>query len=377
MEPSQIKTDQTSAVHNNNSSSKTEILSIKTSCPIASVSAQSLKSANNDVLFCCGTFEESNKNKLYFSKFNGDAGTLKAAIAVDHYLPPSKLIFNPSKDSDASRMLLSTGADVIIWGFEYSSSGEGANNESCSSQLSVIRDLNFSSSYLIDCPVISASWNEQDLNVIATGLVDGCVFVWDIETGAFSEKMPTVRSTKCKARAKVALYKNEVFDLTFRPNCKNDLYCGGREGVIKHVDIRSAGEFNQCYKQPDKTAIVRIAFNDLNNNQLAFSTSESPFVSLLDLRWPAKPVAFFQTPSRVNSLQWAPRASLLSGYIASGSNDGSVCIWDANSLNEPGIKEYPALTCRMGKGIWNFLWFPTDPSYLGVATDSGFQILQI
>ena len=90
MEPN--KTDQTSALHSNNSSSKTEILSIKTSCPIASVSAQSLKSANNDVLFCCGTFEESNKNKLYFSKFNGDAGTLKAAIAVDHYLPPSKLM---------------------------------------------------------------------------------------------------------------------------------------------------------------------------------------------------------------------------------------------------------------------------------------------
>ena len=186
-----------------------------------------------------------------------------------------------------------------------------------------------------------------------------------------------VRSTKCKARAKVSLYKNEVFDLTFRPNCKNDLYSGGREGIIKHIDIRNAGEYNQCYKQPDKTAIVRIAFNELNDNQLAFSTSESPFVSLLDLRWPAQPHAFFQTPSRVNALQWSPRGSLLPGYITSGSNDGSVCIWDTNALSEPTIKEYPALNCRMGKGIWNFLWFPTDPSYLGVATDSGFQILQI
>ena len=93
MESSQVKAgEQTNSMHGTNTSSKTEILSIKTSCPIASVSSQSLKSANNDVLFCCGTFEESNKNKLYFSKFNGDAGTLKAAIAVDHYLPPSKLM---------------------------------------------------------------------------------------------------------------------------------------------------------------------------------------------------------------------------------------------------------------------------------------------
>jgi WD repeat-containing protein 68 len=221
-------------------------------------------------------------------------------------------------------------------------------------------------------PLTSFDWNEHDLSLIGTCSVDTTITIWNIETGT--------------AQTQLIAHDQPVNDLSFAPS--PDVFASaGADGSIRIFDLRALDRSTVLHEAPDGAALMRVAWNKLDQNYLAASLVDRAQAVVLDIRAAATPVSLLNGHSdSVNALAWAPHSP---SHLLTVGEDARANIWDiwepvppsaaspaSSGRPAPPVRQ-PPLTYRAQAAINNAAWGAADPEWLALATGKTLSVLLV
>lgn len=114
-----------------------------------------------------------------------------------------------------------------------------------------------------------------------------------------------------------------MFDVNFSPDA-NVFATVGADGSVRKFDSRDLSKSDIIYEH--SSPILRLSWNNNNENYIAFISSERNFVTLIDIRKPFIPACrlYYHTEA-VNAINWAPHSAQ---HICSVGDDKRALIWD-------------------------------------------------
>lgn len=82
------------------------------------------------------------------------------------------------------------------------------------------------------------------------------------------------------------------------------------------------------FEEPNRSPLLRLAFNQQDHNYLATFSHNSPEVFIIDIRIPSIPVATLKNHTApINSISWAPHSAC---HIVTVGEDKQALIWDVS-----------------------------------------------
>ena len=272
---------------------------------------------------------------------------ITALTTFSHPYPCTKIMWAPEKLAGARDLLATTGDYLRLW----HCTDEG------DMRMEALMNNNPTSEYC--APLTSADWNKEDHNVIATCSVDTTVAVWDIPTK--------------KVTTQLIAHDKDVFDMAWMPQKVTCFGTVGADGSMRTFDLRTLEHSTIMYESPGLEPIVRLEWNPLDGNYCAMTLLNKPQTVVLDLRFPAKPVAELGSHvAAANAAAWAPHSA---AHVLTVSDDNQALIWDLSVLPDPVSEPILAYTA---KGEVNTVqWGPATPEWVGITYKDTFQLLRV
>jgi WD repeat-containing protein 68 len=155
-------------------------------------------------------------------------------------------------------------------------------------------------------PLTSFDWNINDPNMCVTCSIDTTCTVWDMET--------------LQAKTQLIAHDSEVHDVAFGKGT-NTFASVGADGSMRLFDLRSLAHSTILFETSavkdvegeasKNPSLLRMCWNQLDNNYLAAIQQDSHDIFILDLRVPAVPVFELKAhASNVSAIAWAPNSSV-------------------------------------------------------------------
>ncbi|XP_047947796.1 protein transport protein SEC31 homolog B isoform X3 [Salvia hispanica] len=207
----------------------------------------------------------------------------------------------------------------------------------------------------------SANSEEYPLGLIAGGLVDGNIGLWNPKPLICKEGSDTSENTLV---TNLTRHKGPVRGLEFNSITPHLIASGADEGDISIWDLTKPLEPNHfpALKGSGSASQGEISFLSWNSmvEKILASTSYNGTTVVWDLR-KQKPVINFSDSvrRRCSVLQWNPDIATQLIVASDEDNSPSLKMWDVRNIMSP-VKEFVGHT----KGVIAMSWCPIDSSYL-------------
>ncbi|XP_042064302.1 protein transport protein SEC31 homolog B-like [Salvia splendens] len=207
----------------------------------------------------------------------------------------------------------------------------------------------------------SANSEEYPLGLIAGGLVDGNIGLWNPKPLICKEGSDTSENTLV---TNLTRHKGPVRGLEFNSITPHLIASGADEGDISIWDLTKPLEPNHfpALKGSGSASQGEISFLSWNRmvEKILASTSYNGTTVVWDLR-KQKPVINFadSVRRRCSVLQWNPDVATQLIVASDEDNSPSLKMWDVRNIMSP-VKEFVGHT----KGVIAMSWCPIDSSYL-------------
>lgn len=302
-----------------------------------------------------GSFIEEYTNKVQLIELNRKAGKFDRIATIDHPYPTTKIMWLPDLAGNIEKDLLATTGDYLrIWKV-------GDDNQTT---LECLLNNNKSSEFC--APLTSFDWNETDPNIIGTSSIDTTCTIWDVNASK------AIGHTRVSGEVKTQLiaHDQEVYDIAFAKGV-NIFASVGADGSVRLFDLRSLEHSNIIYEDPKNTPLLRLCWNQRDNNYLATIRMDESAIYVLDIRSPGEPVAVMQNHrASVNGLAWAPHSSC---HLCSAGDDRKALIWDLSGI--PRVE--PILEYVAAGPINQIHWSKQDTDWIAVCHDSKVEVLRV
>lgn len=212
-------------------------------------------------------------------------------------------------------------------------------------------------------PVTSFDWNAEDPKLVAASSIDTTVSLWDLNT-----KDVTVH---------LIAHDKEVFDVAFQPKSTHVFATCGADGNIRVFDIRRMDHCTVVYENPKTTMpMLRVEWNRQDPNHLAAITAESSEVVVFDFRYPANSEAHLRGghDGPLNSFAWAPHTA---SNLCTAGEDGRAIIWDTEKAARTDPAGASGLTYESGSPLNSVAWSTQEPDWIAVSFDEKLQMLHV
>lgn len=238
-------------------------------------------------------------------------------------------------------------------------------------------------------PLTALDWNPCNPALIITSSLDTTCTLWDV-----TRKLP---------KTQLIAHDRQVYDVCFGQ--QEHVFCSvGQDGSLRMFDLRALEHSTIVYETapPSKSilintassttdssdgALLRVAWNKLDNNYLATFAHNSRSVLVLDIRVPAVPVATLVASSSISSISWAPHSS---GHLVSSStlvnigDDGSALVWDlaaidksaSSSLGQQQVHK-PVLSYGAHMPVNSVAWGSANPDWIAITMDDGLECVRV
>lgn len=276
-------------------------------------------------------------------------------LSFSHPFPPTKLSFLPVRDP-AQPDLLATSSDVLrIW-----SVGEDG--------VALEKSLGGSKAAGYGEPLTSFDWNPLQPRRVGTASLDATCAVWDIERGVVETQL--------------IAHEAEVYDLAW--GGATTFASVSRDASVRVFDLRDRDHSTITYEAPGGTPLVRLAWSRTDPRFMAVVPADSAVVVLLDVRYPASPLArLARHAAPVNAVAWAPHSA---GHLCSAGDDGAVLIWDVGALAAAGGRHGvapgdpgpdPILAYAAGAEVGAVQWSAAQSDWVAIAFGNQAQVLRV
>ena len=111
---------------------------------------------------------------------------------------------------------------------------------------------------------------------------------------------------------------------------------------MRVFDLRDKEHSTIIYESPtpDNTPLLRLAWNRQDPRYMACLAFDSAAVAVLDIRFPAAPVASLERHAApANALAWAPHSSC---HLCTAGDDAQALIWDLSAMARPASVVAPS-----------------------------------
>lgn len=303
-----------------------------------------------------GSFIQDYTNRVQIVSLDEDSETLRSnpKLLFNHPYPPTKLQFIPDRHG-TQRDLLATSSDFVrLWHI----TSDGITEEKT-------LQSNAPNRQALNAPITSFDWNEVDLNKVVSASIDTTVSVWDIEQGVVDTHM--------------IAHDKEVYDVTW--GGVGVFASVSADGSVRVFDLRDKEHSTIIYETTPAVPLLRLAWNRQDPRFIAVLQANSSIISIIDVRFPTKPVASLaRHGSAVNAMTWAPHSS---SHLCSAGDDRQALIWDLSVLTgSTSPKDIPAgfdpiLAYNAGTEISQLQWSALQPDWVAICFGSKMQILRV
>lgn len=168
-------------------------------------------------------------------------------------------------------------------------------------------------------PLTSFDWNDADARRLGTASIDTTCTIWDVERGVVDTQL--------------IAHDREVFDIAW--GGVGVFASVSADGSVRVFDLRDKEHSTIIYESPtpDNTPLLRLAWNRQDPRYMACLAFDSSSVAVLDIRFPAAPVASLaRHAAPANALAWAPHSSC---HLCTAGDDAQALIWDLSAMARP------------------------------------------
>lgn len=295
-----------------------------------------------------GSFVEEYANKIQIIRRTPTAeGGFSVLSELDHPYPATKVMWAPPSYNGPKDLIVTAGDYLRLWSV----------SDDDQTQYEGLLSTNRSTDHC--APITSFDWSNADPNLLCSSSVDTTCTVWDVQT----QQPKTQRIAHDK----------EVFDIAFSAQNRDVFASVGADGSVRMFDLRSLEHSTILYESQDLSPLLRVAWNMQDSNYLATILTASPHTVILDVRYPAVPVARLGGhQASVNGIAWAPHSSC---HICTCSDDKQALIWNLNGLPEP--VEDPILAYTAEGEINQLQWSASHEDWIAIAFGSRMQVLRV
>jgi WD repeat-containing protein 68 len=368
-----------------------------------------------------GSFVNEYSNTISIVHRDQATNSILRLGTLDHYYPPTKLLYSPAgpsagvDDGRATDQLVTSGDYLRLWTLqdgpaataatntvgshpdqkdneedydeiEVEEDGEkrkkrvpknthadkvDGNGPTDSSSLSVTRTLahtfrhsprpNVSEDFC--APVTSFDWSLEDPRLVAASSIDTTVSLWDVETQ--------------EVTVHLIAHDKEVFDVAFQPKSVHVFATCGADGSVRVFDIRRMDHCTVVYENPvAMMPMMRVEWNRQDPNFLAAITAEGSETVLFDFRYPALSEVHLRDghTAPVNSFAWAPHTA---SNLCTAGEDGRAVIWDTQETHRRDAEATSALTYDAGAPLNHVSWSALQTDWIAVSFNQCLQMLHI
>eukprot|EP00890_Picochlorum_soloecismus_P003946 jgi/Picsp_1/4552/NSC_01922-R1_protein len=305
-----------------------------------------------------GSFVEEYNNRveiLYLDKdTQGGKLVSDASASFSHPFPPTQVAFIPDQAGNRPDLLATSGDHLRIWRI----SDEGTRLEK------MLHTPNISGRVDGACAMTCFDWNDLDIRRISTGMTDCSVSIWDVEMAVMETQL--------------MIHDGEVYDIQWGGN--DILASASADCSVRVLDLRDKEHTTILYEPPNRRhPLIKLAWNKQDPRFMAILESQTPIVSILDIRYPNTPlVTLHKHVDSANAVCWAPHSM---GYLCSAADDGQALIWDLSKIGTFENRERaiydPILAYGAGAVINQVKWNSLHPEWVAICFENKCQILRV
>lgn len=181
-------------------------------------------------------------------------------------------------------------------------------------------------------------WNNMKTAELASGLTNGLLQVWDLQSIYKSDK-----STYNQPTSFTVVDESGINDISYMPDHHSIIATGCESEYLQLFDTRSQNIVLKTANSEGHNSINSLQFNSHNSNLIVTGGSDSSGqITVHDIRRLAAPVlnfthsmgnsnAFISDNNSISKVQWNP---FLPGVLLSaGMDDGLIKLWDTTATN--------------------------------------------
>ena len=363
-------------------------------------------SRNAPFRLAVSSFVNAYSNAIHIVQRDSNNNQIYRLGALDHYYPPTKILFTPREptagvdDGRTTDTLVTSGDYLRMWSLidgpppsaennhagshpdqassEEDKAGErnpGADPAAAPTVSPQSQDITVSRSVVhtfkhaprpgvsedFCAPVTSFDWSAEDPRLVAACSIDTTVSLWDLET-----QLVTVH---------LIAHDKEVFDVAFQSKGSNVFATCGADGSVRVFDIRRMDHCTVVYENPHLTLpMMRVEWNRQDPNYLAAITAESSDVVVFDFRYPAMSEARLRGghTGPLNSFAWAPHSS---SNLCTAGEDNRAVIWDTQDASRTDGSS--GLTYEAGGPLNYVSWSAQHTDWIAVSFAECVQMLHV
>ena len=135
-------------------------------------------------------------------------------------------------------------------------------------------------------------WNQFNTQIIGATTLDSICTIWDIDV-----QQPV---------SKVHCHPSEVYDISFSNSSMDVFSTCGKDGSIRLFDMRCMNKYSVLHENSDHSPILRLSWNPINSQTIAYLTENKNTVSLIDIRSPEQELLLKSHSGPVNAVDWSP-----------------------------------------------------------------------
>jgi WD repeat-containing protein 68 len=291
------------------------------------------------------SIECNNNNRIEVVEYNQEADRLRRTAVENIEFPCSKIMWSPSLNNNS---LIATSSDIVrLYKFD-------ENN----AKINLFEKLNKKQNQSYSGPLTSLDWNKKNPSILGVCSIDTTCTIWDLE--------------KLDVKTHLIAHDSEVYDICFGTD-ENIFLSTGKDGSIRHFDIRSLETCSVLFESQDNMPITRIAWNYNNSNFIAALVLDKNYIYIIDQRAANSPYAILSYHSNVvNAISWSPTSS---AYVCSVGDDKNALIWDIHFISHRS--EDPLMSFSSDSEIENVTWGEKKDEWIGITQNNNLQILKV
>ncbi|CAB3398921.1 unnamed protein product [Caenorhabditis bovis] len=301
--------------------------------------------------------EMAQGNKVSIVQLKEETQELAEIASFNHDFPANAVGFIPDHENNYPDLLATTGDCLRIWKVN------GSNVE---------QDVALNNATQFSAPLTNFDWNETDLRLMGTSSIDTTCTIYDIEV---ETAIAAVKPTSFTVKTQLIAHDKPVHDIGFSKvnNGRDHFATVGADGSARMFDLRRLEHSTIVYEDPQKTPLMRLAWNKQEPYYLATFAQDSNEVVIIDIRMPCNALTRLKNHNgAVNGIAWAPHSP---HHICTAADDAQALIWDIQHIPRP--VEDPILAYSAAGEVNQVHWGFVHSNWICICFNKSLEILRV